>query len=168
MKSNKVMIAQIKKNCYNKEEVKYMKFIEFTDTEIKEFDELNRLGYVFDWTKKSSRISMTVGLITNGDIAGLVEFERRAEHLYNYMWLIEVADSYKGTSIAGMLLAYVGRDSLQQGFEGFVMFEPKTALYDYYIEKYGAKPLTGRRLVFDTAATKKLIDRFLIDRGELE
>jgi hypothetical protein len=48
----------------------------------------------------------------------------------------------------------------------FVLFEPKTALYEYYIKKYGAKPLTGRKLVFDTAATKELIRRFLGDEND--
>ena len=138
-----------------------MGFVIFDDKEIKNFKLLNEFGYVFDWTKKSSNISITVGLIVNGDISGLVEFERRADHLYNYMWLIEAADNYKGTTVAGKLMAYVGRDSLQQGFDGFVMFEPKSALYEYYITKYGAKPLTGRNLMFDTEATKELIRKYL-------
>jgi hypothetical protein len=143
-----------------------MKFNKFTEKEIKGFSELNKYGYVFDWSKQSSKSSITVGLLINGDISGLVEFERRADSLYNYMWLIEVADNYKGTTVAGKLMAYVGRDSLEQGFEGFVLFEPKTALYDYYIEKYGAKPLTGRNLVFDTVATKELIRKFLGDKND--
>ena len=140
-----------------------MTFIEFKDKEIEDFKTLNQFGYVFDWTKKSSGKSITVGIVVNGDISGLVEYERRADHLYNYMWLIEVADNYKGTTIAGKLMAYVGKDSLQHGFEGFVLFEPKSALYEYYISKYGAKPLPGRKLMFDTKATKDLIRKYLGD-----
>jgi hypothetical protein len=40
-----------------------MKFAKFTEKEISEFTELNLLGYVFDWSKKSSHTSITVGLI---------------------------------------------------------------------------------------------------------
>ena len=123
--------------------------------------DLCQYGFVFNWTQNSSVKSITVAKIVNGDIAGLVEFERQPENLCNYMWLIEVSDVYKGTGVAGSLLAYVGRDAIQAGFDGFVVFETKTALYDYYRNKYGAKPIDGRKLFFDATATKALIEKYL-------
>ena len=123
--------------------------------------QLSEKGYVFEWTSKTTSRSVTVAKIAGGDIAGLVEFERQPENMCNHMWLIEVGDIYKGTGIAGKLLAYVGRDSIEVGFEGFVVFETKTALYRYYQDKYGAKPLDGRRLFFDTTASNYLIQKYL-------
>ncbi|MCL2323892.1 MAG: hypothetical protein FWC47_17520 [Oscillospiraceae bacterium] len=137
----------------------FVQFIEFSIEETNRFKCLDE--FEFDWTKRSSPISKVVGNIYFGDIVGLVEFERQPRSLCDYMWLIEVASSYRGTTVAGELLAYVGKDSLEQGFDGFFFFESKTLLYEYYQFKYGAKPSTGRRLYFDKEATEKLISTYL-------
>jgi hypothetical protein len=90
-----------------------------------------------------------------------MEFKQVPADLYNYLHLLEVIPEYRGTEVAGQLLAYVAWDSIVNGFEGFVTFEPKTLIYDYYINKYGAKPLVGRKLFFDTAASVSLIRGYL-------
>jgi len=77
------------------------------------------------------------------------------------MWLIEIAKNYKGTGIAGTLLAYVAKDSLDAGFDGFIVFETKTALFRYYQEKYGEKPISNRKLMFDTQASLNLVNKYL-------
>ena len=138
-----------------------MDFIKLTADEINRLHDLSEYGYVFDWTKRSSERSETVAIYHDGFVSGLVEFERRPETLLNYMWLIEVADDFKGANTAGKLLAYVGKDSLEAGFEGFVMFETKTYLYNHYIKAYRAKPVRDRYLAFDTEATKWLIKTYL-------
>jgi len=136
-------------------------FTTVTDQDKLALTDLADAGYQFDWTVKSSPKSITVADVVDGDIAGLVEYERQPENLCNYMWLIELADAYKGTGVAGKLLAYVGRDSLDAGFDGFVVFETKTALFNYYQDKYGAKPIGNRRLFFDEEATRNLIATYL-------
>lgn len=138
-------------------------FIQLSNEDLPGLSALNELGYEFDWTSKSSDKSQTVAMLTDGNVAGLVEFERQPQNLLNYLFLIEVAKDYRGTGVAGMLLAYVARDSLQQGFEGFVLFESKTALIGYYIEKYGAKRLRakGRQLYFDQEAAERLVAEYL-------
>jgi len=138
-------------------------FVELTREETKDLKPLASQGFVFDWTKKSSQSSITVAFLANGDLAGLVEFERQPENILNYMWLIEVGKDYRGKGIAGKLLAYVGKDSLDAGFEGFVLFESKTALYEYYQVMYRAKPIKGRLLHFDTETTLWLISEYLQD-----
>lgn len=140
-----------------------MAFITISSSQKKELNDLAPLGYSFDWTRFSSSRSKTVTCLHDGDIAGLVEFERQPENLLNFLYLIEVAEKYRGTGVAGELLAYVARDSIEQGFEGFVLLEFKAALANYYIEKYGAKFITsdGFRLYFDTEATKNLIQKYL-------
>ena len=131
--------------------------IEITD-EIKEKD---LQEFEFNWKMTSSDESVIYAAIVQDHIAGLVEFERLTSQLYNFMYLIEVTPDFRGTSIAGELLAFIGKDSLENGFDGFVVFESKSLLYEYYIDKYGAKPLRGRRLYFDEDATKRLIRIYL-------
>ncbi|MCL1801501.1 MAG: hypothetical protein FWG25_09125 [Promicromonosporaceae bacterium] len=143
-----------------------MVFIQFNDAERKDLGALDQFGYVFDWTLRSANRSFIVGSIHDGDIAGLIEFERRPEGLYNFIWLIEVALSYRGSSVAGELLAYVGKDSLQQGFEGFMLLEAKTKLYHYFQIRYGAKPALGRNLFFDEQATRTLIAEYLPEKEQ--
>ena len=145
-----------------------MDFIKLTNDEIKRLRNLSEYGYQFDWTKKSSDISEIVAFQHDGNITGLVEFERRATSKLNYMWLIEVADEHKGTGVSGKLLAYVGRDSLEAGFEGFVLFESKSYLYEYYIKAFNAKPVRGRLLMFDTETTTQLIDTYLKEENLYE
>lgn len=137
-------------------------FVELNDDERSSLCDLAEYGYVFDWTKHSSYKSLTVAALHNGDVAGLVEFERQPEDRLNYMWLVEVAQDYRGSGMAGKLLAYVARDSIEQGFDGFVLNEAKTALYELYIAKYGAISIGRTRLLyFDTEIAQHLIERYL-------
>jgi len=138
-----------------------MGFVQLKEEEKKTLTDLAEHGYVFDWATPSAEHTETVSYISNGDIAGLVEYERQPENLCDYLWLIEVADEYKGTGVAGKLLAYVGKDSLEAGFDGFVVLEAKSALFLYFQVKYGAKAIGGRRLFFDKEATQNLIDSYL-------
>lgn len=115
----------------------------------------------FDWSTKSSVNAQTVGVLHQGEIIGLVEFERRPVELANYMFLLEVARAYRGGSVAGRLLAYVAKDSLVQGFGGFFFFEAKDALIQYYIDRFGAKVARNRTLFFDEQAAQALVHEFL-------
>ena len=133
-----------------------------TIIEVKEVKILRNLaGFEFNWSLRTNDQTYIYWAKVTDEIAGLVEFERMQKELFNFMHLIEVSKAYRGTTVAGELLAFVGHDSLQNGFDGFVVFESKSVTYEYYIEKYGAKPLIGRRLHFDTTATLKLIQTYL-------
>jgi len=99
-------------------------------------------------------------------IQGLVEFEEVPSSLYNIIYRIELAPENVGKNrkidnIAGTLFAYVAKDSLDAGFEGFVVFDSKTVLIDHYVVKYGARVLYGNRLYFDTKASNALINKYL-------
>jgi len=127
-------------------------------------NEVNKLDlrvFEFDWTRKSSEESVTYVANVHDEVAGLVEFDRKFKDSHNFMHLIEVTPEFRGTTVASELLAFIGKDSLKNGFDGFVVFESKSLLYEYYINKYGAKPLIGRRLHFDEEATKRLIRVYL-------
>jgi len=139
-----------------------MPFVRMPDDRLIDLKELIKNDNVkFDWSLKSSSKSVTIAFVNDGLIAGLVEFQR--ERGTNKMWLIEVTKKFRGTTVAGKLLAYVGKDSLECGNEGFFFFEPKDALRAYYMKKFGAKEARGRNLFFDTEATQALIDEYLSD-----
>lgn len=121
----------------------------------------NIKAFEFNWDIASSHKALLFAAMVNKEIAGLVEFSREPIELFNFMHLIEVKEQFKGSSIAGELLAWVGLDSLNQGLDGFVVFESKSRYYQYYIQKYGAKPINFKRLFFDTQATKNLINTYL-------
>lgn len=121
----------------------------------------NLSGFELNWDIPSNQRALLFSALVNNDIVGLVEFSQEHTELFNYMYFIEVREDFRGSTIAGELLAWVGLDSLNQGLDGFVVFESKSRYYAYYIQKYGAKPINFKRLFFDTAATKKLIETYL-------
>jgi len=127
---------------------------------------LKKDGWSFDWDKSFGAISQKIAYIENDKIQGLVEFEEVPSSLYNIIYRIELSPENIGKNkqidnVAGTLFAYVAKDSLDAGFEGFVVFDSKTILMDHYVEKYGAKVLFGNRLYFDTNASKALIKKYL-------
>ncbi len=128
--------------------------------------QLKKDGWKFDWDKSFGAISQKIAYIENESIQGLVEFEEVPSSLYNIIYRIELAPENIGKqkkidNVAGTLFAYVAQDSLDAGFEGFVVFDSKTILVDHYVEKYGAQILFGNRLYFDTKASKALINTYL-------
>jgi len=131
--------------------------------------QLKKEGWKFDWDKSYGAISQKIAYLENEKIQGLVEFEEVPSSLYNIIYRIEAAPENIGKNkkidnIAGTLFAYVAKDSLDAGFEGFVVFDSKTILINHYVEKYGAQILYGNRLYFDTKASITLINKYL--KGE--
>ena len=127
---------------------------------------LIKAGWLVDWSMASGASSQKIGYFADDKLQGLVEFERVPRSLYNFIYLIEVAPWNRGKEkqikdVAGVLLAYVAKDSMESGFDGFVTFISKTILVDHYIDRYGARILHDNQLVFDTTASQKLIDRYL-------
>ena len=126
-------------------------------------------GWKFDWDKSFGAISQKIAYIENDKIQGLVEFEQVPSSLYNMIYRLELAPENIGKNrkienVAGTLFAYVAKDSLDAGFEGFVVFQSKTILVKHYVEKYGAKVLFGDRLYFDTQASIALIKKYLEEK----
>jgi hypothetical protein len=128
--------------------------------------QMSRDGWLFDWSISSSAISLKVAYQSGDTVQGLIEFERVPSSMYDFVYLIETAPWNQGKDrfledVAGTLFAYVAKDSLSAGFEGFVVFDSKTVLVDHYVNKYGAKVVAGNRMVFDTAASIRLIREYL-------
>ena len=127
---------------------------------------LKKDGWKFDWEKSLGAVSQKIAYFDKDTIQGLVEFEEVPSSLYNIIYRIELAPENIGKNkeidnVAGTLFAYVAKDSLDIGFDGFVVFDSKTILKDHYVRKYGAKILYGDRLYFDTKASKALVNKYL-------
>lgn len=135
-------------------------------------DELLSAGWNFDWSIDRDKPSdpdieyYKVGAFVGDELEGLIKYTRRSEELFNFVHLIELAPynigrdkTYDG--VAGALFAYVALDSLEQGFDGFIVFESKSVLYNHYMLKYGAKPTLGKLLMFDKQTSIKLINDYL-------
>jgi len=139
-----------------------MPFVKVPKDKLEDLKTLNKQGkIIFDWSIQDDVNSETSVLVLDGEISGLVEFQKQKGT--HRMWKIEVSKEYRGSFVAGKLMAYVGLDSLNNGNDGFVYFVPKDALREYYIENYGAQPYFKGFLHFDGQATKKLIEKYLTD-----
>ncbi|SJZ61197.1 hypothetical protein SAMN04488128_101914 [Chitinophaga eiseniae] len=96
-------------------------------------------------------------------IQGLVSLEVKSDHIY--MHLVESAPFNKGkmkvyAGVPGNLVAFVCRVSFRRGFDGTVSFLSKTQLIDHYIESLGAIHIGGQRMIIETKAALKLIDKY--------
>lgn len=71
-----------------------------------------------------------------------------------------VSKEYAG--VGGHLFAEAVRESINQGFGGFVYFKAKTKLIDYYQEHLGAVLVNHREsiMMIDERSAKKLNDRY--------
>jgi hypothetical protein len=134
---------------------------------------LKSKGWSFDWdasaTELITDISTLKAIVINDEIEGLVEYEIISNEYYVFAHKLEIDPHNRGGNkkyegIAGILLAYVARESFSSGCDGFVVFISKSQLYEYYQKQYGAKPLGGLKLHFDTDASEKLIKDYLVGK----
>lgn len=100
-------------------------------------------------------------------IQGLISLEVDTDHVFVY--LVESAASNKGAQkqylgVAGNLFAWACRLAFEQGYEGFVAFEAKTALLTHYQQSLGAQRMgRGLRMYLATKAATDLVTRYFPD-----
>lgn len=65
--------------------------------------------------------------------------------------------------VAGCLIAFACRESfkLETNYKGFVSFESKTKLIDWYMEHYYAQRIGDQKMFIDEIGGQKLIDTYL-------
>ncbi|MBC9932930.1 hypothetical protein [Chitinophaga qingshengii] len=124
-------------------------------------------GWQFDWKnefKQPAREIYKLTIVNNITIIqGLVSLEVKSDHIY--MHLIESAPFNKGKTkvyagVPGNLVAFVCRVAFRRGFEGTVSFLSKTQLIEHYIESLDAVHIGGQRMIIETKAALKLIDKY--------
>ena len=88
---------------------------------------------------------------------GGISLSEAGDHVYVH--LIESAthnreDPRMFINVARLLIAFAGKRSIDIGADGFLALEPKTQLYDYYVDRYKAYPVGGRKLGIAGPVTK--------------
>lgn len=124
-------------------------------------------GWLFDWKKEAKlpdRDVYKLTIVNNSDIIqGLISLTVQPDHVV--MHLIENAPFNKGklkvyAGVPGNLVAFACKLSFQRGCEGYVFFIAKTKLIDHYINILNAEHIGAHRMVINTAAALKLIDKY--------
>lgn len=130
-------------------------------------------GWEFDWKFELKQPEREVYKLTiQGNptiIQGLMSLEVKSDHVY--LHLIESAPFNRGSGkmnagVPGNLVAFACRLSFQRGFQGAVSFLSKSKLVQHYERTLGAFHFGGRIMVIETAAAKRLIERYF--KGNLE
>jgi len=139
--------------------------IPVTADDLKELTSKNR--WRFDWKIEfSDKDRKVCKLITKTEpdiIQGLVSFEKSEGFVYLHLIensSINIGSSKKYIGVAGNLVAYVCKMSVDYGYEGIVVFEPKTALIPHYEQTLGAVLISNRRMAIFEEEAKVLINMY--------
>lgn len=124
-------------------------------------------GWFFDWGKEAKLADRDVyklTIVNNPNIIqGLISLTCKEDHVV--MNLIESAPFNKGKSkvyagAPGNLVAFACKLSFQRGCDGYVSFIAKTKLINHYINTLGAVHVGAHRMIINTSAALKLIDKY--------
>ena len=82
-----------------------------------------------------------------------------------YMHLVESAQFNIGKhkvyfGVPGNLVAFACKLSFQRGCDGYLSFIAKTKLIDHYIDSLGAFHIGGQKMIINTNASLKLINKY--------
>jgi hypothetical protein len=124
-------------------------------------------GWLFDWKKELDNNRKEVYKLTivnnSNVIQGLLSLSKETDHIF--MDLLESAPFNLGRNkmydgVAGNLVAYACKISFQQGFEGFVAFDAKTALIEHYTKTLGASLFGRQRMIIPTHSSNILVEKY--------
>jgi len=136
-----------------------------TKTDLKEVTKKN--GWYFDWKLELKQTGhQTYKLVTEKEpqtIHGLLSLEILEDHVY--LHLVEnapfnIGKGKKFLGVCGNLTAYGCKISMENGFDGEVVFEPKTALIPHYQKTLGAVMISKRRMAIFEKDAKVLLDKY--------
>ena len=139
--------------------------IPITSDDLKDLTKKN--GWRFDWKIEFSDKDRNVcKLVTKKEpsvIQGLVSFEKNDGFVYLHLIensTINIGNNKKYIGVAGNLVAFVCKMSAEYGFEGVVVFEPKTALIPHYEKTLGAVLIGNHRMAIFEGDAKVLINMY--------
>lgn len=132
---------------------------------------LKKDGWHFTWRtiiKRKQTNTYVLRLKSNpSSIQGVLHLRRKDGMLI--MDLVEIAPHNIGrknkryTHVAGCLIAFACRESfkLESSYKGFLTFESKTRLIDWYKENYYAQIAMGQKMFIEPTDGEKLINIYL-------
>ena len=128
---------------------------------------LKKNGWNFNWRIDYNDLKREVyklTIVNNPNvIQGLISITIETDHVF--MNLLESAPFNIGKGklyegVAGNLVAYACKLSFQKGFDGFVAFTAKTRLIEHYEKTLGAYHFMNQRMIIDTQASRKLVNKY--------
>jgi len=132
---------------------------------------LKKDGWNFNWKvifKKKNNETFIIRLKSNPkSIQGVLQLRKQGGMLI--MELVEIAPHNIGRKhkryayVAGCLIAFACKKSflLENNYKGFLTFESKTKLIDWYMEKYRAKIVIGQKMYIEPDDGRHLINEYL-------
>ena len=142
-----------------------------TQDDLKEATKKN--GWLFDWKREFSEPEHQVyKLVAEQEpqtIHGLVSLEKLEDHVY--MHLVEnapfnIGKGKKYLGVCGNLTAFGCKMSKDYGFDGVIVFVPKTELIAHYQETLGAVMISKRRMAIYEDKAKILLDKYFPETEE--
>jgi hypothetical protein len=133
----------------------------------------NKNGWLFDWKKELFKPEHQVfKLVTEKEpqtIQGMVSLEKLDDHVY--MHLIENAPFNRGKGkkylgVCGNLTAFGCKLSKENGFDGVIVFVPKTELIAHYEKTLGAVMISKRRMAIYEERAKLLLEKYFPETQE--
>ena len=124
-------------------------------------------NWKFDWKSEFNDIQKEVyklSIVNNSKIIqGLLSITIEKDHVF--MNLLESAPFNIGKNklyegVAGNLVAFACKLSIQKGFDGYVAFTSKTNLIKHYEENLGAYHFKNQRMILEPIASKKLVEKY--------
>ncbi|MFS0841313.1 hypothetical protein [Paenibacillus sp. 1P03SA] len=101
----------------------------------------------------------------NDDIQGAIALERKEDHVFVH--LIESAPRNRFDKVferVGLnLVAFACKRSKELGHEGFVLFQSKTKLIQYYEKNMFAQHIGGGNMIISDVAANRLIELYLTE-----
>jgi len=142
-----------------------------TQADLKETTKKN--GWLFDWKLELDEPEHQVyKLVTEQEprtIQGMVSLEKKGDHVY--MHLVEsapynIGKGKKYIGVCGNLTAFGCKMSKDYGFDGVIVYEPKTALIPHYQKTLGAVMISDRRMAIFEEPAKDLLDKYFPETEE--
>ena len=130
-------------------------------------EKLSTPSWLFDWLQEALMDDREVfALTTLGSpeiFQGLMSISERSDHVF--MNLLEASEFNVGSKklyggVAANLVAFACYRSFQSGFAGNLVFLSKTRLVEHYEKSLGAKRITDHRMLIDSDAARKLVQRY--------
>ena len=128
-------------------------------------------GWNFNWKtifkKKNTKTYVLRLKSSPTSVQGVLHL--RSEGGMLIMDLVELAPHNIGRKnkrydyVAGCLIAFACRETfkLESNYKGFLTFESKTKLIDWYMEKYNAKLAMGQKMFIEPTDGLQLIEQYL-------
>ncbi len=123
--------------------------------------------WLFDWKSELARTEREIYTLCTSENPtvwqGLLSISPQKDHIF--MHLLESAKFNRSAlktyvGVPGNLVAYACQCSFEQGYEGFVAFDAKTALIPHYEKSLGATWFRGNRMFIETQAASLLIAQY--------